>query len=570
MILKLELKNFIIAESLNIDFTGGLQILSGETGAGKSIIVGAIDLIFGGELRPGILLDDSRPAILELTLNYDESNSKLVYLVNEYDIDVSEKELFFRREITTEIKGKSFVNGRRISNKVVKEFRIALLDFHSQRDQQRLFDKNYQLEIVDRFDNLIDIREKYKTKFTSLIKAVNKLNDLTKVEKDNKEKVVLYQYQVNELESLDLKNNEDVDLERELNILNHAEEIISLASSLNSSLYESDNSTHDLINNYLFRFTSYENDNDRIKQIVVALKEALTGIEDAVASSQSVLNMISVDKDLLDQTVNRLNDINRMKSKYKLDLNRLQKYLENIRKEIKSHSSQKDRIDKLQQQIEKDSIELRKMAGELSKKRKKTAIKLEQEIKKNIRKLAIPDAEVEIKFEPLAEKNGKSPLITGLNEDGMDQVNIYFSANKGIKIQPLNLTASGGELSRFLLTIKKIISEQVDKKTIMLDEIDSGIGGKTAELLGNFIHDIGKFHQVLCITHLAQIASYADRHFAIKKYDGTSGPRIEVTVLNREDKKKEIARMVSGKQSNVALKHAEEILKKRKIFYDHD
>jgi len=565
MITNLDLKNFIIVENLNVVFSEGLQILSGETGAGKSIIVGAIDLIFGGEQRPGMLLDESKPATLDLTLIYDESNSLLVDLVKKFDIDISEQELFFRREIAVNKKSKSFINGRRTSNRVLRQFRAVLLDFHSQREQQNLFDKNYQLEIIDRFGDLMDKREIINEKFVALGKTINDLEKLEKSEAENKDKVKLFQYQVAELENLDIQINEDVELEHELNILNHAEEILNLASTLNTSLYDSDDSVHDLINNLLFRFTNFENDNDKIKQIVIALKDSLAGVEDAVASSQSIQNSISVDKDRLDQTVNRLNEINRLKSKYKLDLAGLLQYLEDIKSKINKFSSQKDTIEVLKQQVAEDGLDLRKAAEQLSKERKKSAKKFEEEIKKNIRILAIPDAAVEIRFESISDKNIRSPLLEGLNENGMDLVNVYFSANKGIKVQPLNLTASGGELSRFLLSIKKIISEQLDKRTIVLDEIDSGIGGKTAELLGDFIHAIGENHQVLCITHLAQIASFADRHFAIRKFVSDKGPRIEIAVLSGESRKIEIARMVSGKQTEAALIHAEEILTKKEI-----
>ncbi len=186
-----------------------------------------------------------------------------------------------------------------------------------------------------------------------------------------------------------------------------------------------------------------------------------------------------------------------------------------------------------------------------------------KEIVANINKLAIPDAEIKFQFKILDDLTGVKEDLSGFNETGKDAVDIYFSANKGVKLQPFRIAASGGELSRFLLAIKKILSDRLDKRTIIFDEIDSGIGGKTSELLAEFIHDIGKYHQVLCISHLPQIASYADRHFSIEKISGSNNSEVKVKILDENERRVEIARMLSGSNTELALQHADELIKNK-------
>ncbi len=562
MIRNLRIENFIIVKKTELEFGKGLQVLSGETGAGKSIIVGAIDLILGGSLKPGMLFNESKPAILEIAFDVDDSNQDFLTLLKKYEIDTSEGEVFITKEIGTNFRSKGFINGRRVSQNIISEFRNVLLDFHSQRDQQKLFDQEYQLRILDNFANLENKRNKFEEEFRNLENKIKELFTLEKQEDEFIDRIKLYEYQVQEIESLKLKEDEEETLQSELSLLSNAETILNLTSDMEQVFYENENSVHDVISSYLSQFQTFKNDNELIDEAVSNLHESLANLDDAVQKIRDVQNLIDLDNSRLEDVQSRLDAVNSLMSKYKKSIPQILEFKKQMENEISSFSSGKDRIIQLKNEIESDKKAILKEAEELSSKRKIAAKKLEKELIGNIKKLAIPDASIEIKFKDLTANLEVNEILKGLNYCGKDEVDYYFSANKGIKRQPFRIAASGGELSRFLLTIKKVLSNKLDSRTIIFDEIDSGIGGKTSELLAEFIHNIGKFHQVLCISHLPQIAAFADRHFAIRKVSGKKTSEVEVYILTEKQRRMEIARMLSGSESELALQHADELLKK--------
>lgn len=564
MIKNLKIENFIIVKKLNLEFERGLQVLSGETGAGKSIIVGAIDLVLGGSLQPGMLFDENKPAYVEVVFDIDESNKPFLQMLHEYEVDLAEGEVFIAREIGTNLRSKSFINGRRVSQEIISEFRPILLDFHSQRDQQKLFNQEYQLEVLDIYGNLLSERINFEKDYKELETNIRELHRLEKHEKEQTDRIKLFEYQVQEIEAMQLKDGEDEILQAELNLLSNAEAILNQASSMEQDIYENENSVHDIINSYISQFSRFEADNQLIKESVSLLQEAAVNLDDAVSRIREIQNVIDLDSSRMEELQERLDAINSLSSKYRRSIAKILIFLQEMKTEIETFSSQKDRIIQLQKEIEKKSKELKQKANELTAKRKKAAQNFEKELIFNIKKLAIPDTQIEVIFSGLNTHNNVNELLKGISITGQDEIDYYFSANKGIRIQPLRVAASGGELSRFLLTIKKILANRLDSRTIIFDEIDAGIGGKTSELLAEFIHNIGDSHQVICITHLPQIAAYADKHFAIVKKSCAKTSEVDVYMLTENERLNEIARMLSGSESELALRHADELLKKVK------
>jgi len=563
MIKSLSVENFIIVENLNLEFENGLQVLTGETGAGKSIIVGAINIILGSDIHPGMLLDDSSPAKLEAVFDIDNENKKLTKLFNNYDIDISEGEAFFAKEIATNLRSKSFINGRRVSKDIIKEFRALLIDFHSQRDQQKLFDTDFQLEVLDIYGKLTNIREQFTSKYKETESKIKKLKKLQNTESELAEKIKLYQYQIDEIKKIDPAIGEDSKLQVELNLLTNAEDILNIATRLEQEIYEKENSVYDAISSYISQLAKFKNDNKNIDEAVNFLQDASANLDNSINSIREVQNIIEVDSSRLEYIQSRLTLLNNLSVKYKQNIEGILEYRNSIQQQIDSYSSGKEEISDLNDEIVVDLEYINKLSEELSAKRKKAAANFEKEIIFNIKKLAIPDAEIEFKISDIKNSIGASERLSALNETGKDAVDIFFSANKGVKLQPFRIAASGGELSRFLLAIKKILSDRLDRRTIIFDEIDSGIGGKTSELLAEFIHDIGKYHQVLCISHLPQIASYSDRHFSIEKISGSKSSEVKVKILDGNERKVEIARMLSGSDTELALQHAAELINKK-------
>jgi DNA repair protein RecN (Recombination protein N) len=563
MIKSLRVENFIIVDELNLDFGNGLQVLTGETGAGKSIIVGAISLILGSDIHSGMLLNDALHAKLEAVFSVDKDNKQFVKLLQKYDFDVSEEEVFFAKEISTNLRSKSFINGRRVSKDIVKEFRDVLIDFHSQRDQQKLFDTDFQLEVLDIFGKLTNLRERFTSQYKNTESKIKKLKKLQRSESELTEKINLYQYQIEEIEKIKPLIGEDVKLQAELNLLTNAEDILDISSRLEQEIYEKENSVYDTISSYISQLTKFKDDNKNIMEAVSYLQDSSANLGNSINSIREVQNVIEVDSSRLEYVQGRLTEINTLSVKYKRNIAEILEYRNSIQLQIDSYSSGKKEIVELNDEITKELILLNKLAQDLSDKRKSAAIYFEKEIVANINKLAIPDAAIKFQFKTLENSFGNEDSLSGFNETGKDAVDIYFSANKGVKLQPFRIAASGGELSRFLLAIKKILSDRLDRRTIIFDEIDSGIGGKTSELLAEFIHDIGKFHQVLCISHLPQIASYGDRHFSIEKISGSNNSEVKVKILDENERRVEIARMLSGSDTELALRHADELIKNK-------
>jgi DNA repair protein RecN (Recombination protein N) len=563
MIKSLSVENFIIVEKLKLEFENGLQVITGETGAGKSIIVGAVNLIFGSDIHAGMLLNETLPAKMEAVFCIDNKNRKLIKLFKKYDVDISESEVLFAKEISTNFRSKSFINGCRVSKDIIKKFRTLLIDFHSQRDQQKLFDTDFQLEVLDIYGKLTKIREQFTSKYKETENKIKKLKKLQKAESELAEKIKLYQYQIDEIEKIEPVIGEDTKLQTELNLLTNAEDILNISAQLEQEIYEKENSVYDAISSYISQLAKFKDDNKNIEEAVNFLQDATANLDNSIDSIREVQNIIVVDSSRLEYIQSRLTSLNNLSVKYKQNLEGILEYRNNIQQQINSYSSGKEEIAELNDEILVDLKNINKLAEELSVKRKNAAVNFEKEIVTNINKLAIPDAEIKFKFNELENSMQIFGKLSRLNETGKDAVDIYFSANKGVKLQSFRIAASGGELSRFLLAIKKILSDRLDKRTIIFDEIDSGIGGKTSELLAEFIHDIGRFHQVLCISHLPQIASYSDRHFSIEKISGNKNSEVKVKILDENERKIEIARMLSGSDTELALMHAEELIKKK-------
>ncbi|MDP8269029.1 MAG: DNA repair protein RecN [Candidatus Tenebribacter davisii] len=563
MIKNLNVENFIIVDKLDLEFSNGLQVLTGETGAGKSIIVGAINLILGSDIHNGMLLDDSLPAKLEAVFEIDKDNKQLSELLKKNDLDASNGELFFAKEISTNLRSKSFINGRRVSKEIIKEFQDMLIDFHSQRDQQKLFNTDFQLEVLDIYGKLTKTREQITSKYKEIESKIKKLKKLQKAEYELTEKIKLFEYQIDEIEKINPLIREDKDLQSEFNLLTNAEDILDISNQLEQEIFEKENSVYDKILSYISNLTKFKADNKNIEDAVNYLQDATANLDNSINSVRELQNIIEVDSSRLEYVQTRLTIINNLSVKYKRNMEEILDYKLSIKQQVDSYSSSREEIAKLNNEITNDLGNINKLAEILSEQRKKTAKNFEKEIVININKLAIPDAKIEFTFKELDNQNETSEGLSGLNETGKDEVDIYFSANKGVKMQPFRIAASGGELSRFLLVIKKILSDRLPKRTIIFDEIDAGIGGKTSELLAEFIYDIGKYHQVLCISHLPHIASYADRHFSINKISGNKKSEVIVKILDENAREVEIARMLSGSKSDLALQHAAELLNRK-------
>ncbi|HOD53780.1 MAG TPA: DNA repair protein RecN [Candidatus Cloacimonadota bacterium] len=561
----LELKNFIFVKSLKLSFSSGLQILTGETGAGKSIIVGAIHLIMGGQLKGNVFRDPKQKVSLSAIFSINSQNQALMNLINQYDIDISDNELFFSREIQTDGKSSVFINGRKVTNTIIREFRDSLFDFHSQRDQQLLLNEDFQLLCLDHFARLDSERDEYTQCFHAYQSQVSHLKKLESEERKSEDKIRLYEFQINEIEDLKLKADEEQELDAEYQVLSNAQEILDACDQLNHHLYEKENAVYDQISSFCNLFERFARMNNLISEQNEHLQAILSHFDDLVQISRQIPQEIYLDQNRLDEVESRIQLLHQIKTKYRKSISEIIAYKTEMQKYLKEHNSLKDKIEEAKNSLDQLRQDLLVKADSLSLKRNQSAINFASEIEENLQDLAIPSANVKIKVDKNQDIcNNQANRVIGLKETGQDQVEFLFNANKGGQLQILKHSASGGELSRLLLVIKKILANNLPPQTIIFDEIDSGIGGKTADMLGQYIYNISDYHQVICITHLVQVASYAEKHFKIEKNTLEEMTEIQVDLLNENERHKEIARMLSGDLSEYALNHAKELLKKRR------
>ncbi|HOD18361.1 MAG TPA: DNA repair protein RecN [Candidatus Cloacimonadota bacterium] len=564
MLTELYLKNYILINELRLNFQEGMTVITGETGAGKSILVGALNLAFGKITSPHIAYDPAKDIYIELTFSIPETYTQVHQYLDEIGFPAENNEIVVAREIKTGGKSTSYLNGKKTAQAVLKELHDLLIDFHHQREQQNLLLSNYQLDILDLYAGLFPEREKFADLLQELKQTIKERDNLLAAEAANQQLIELYRFQADELNAANLKEGKDTELEQEFTLLSHAEEIISLAEQIYQNLYEREDSIYDSLSQACAQLQKYTEISGNVSDICNRLSICLENINDAGNGLRLIKEEISSDPARLEEIKSELDLINNLKVKYKKpSIAELLAYREQIEQAIASYESNNDTVQILSQKIEQLFSQCAEQADLLSEKRKIAADKLAQDILKNIKQLSIPHARLEIQIDKKTkDKILLSDLEKAYTESGQDRVEFLFSANPGSPLQPLKEIVSGGELSRILLAIKQVIAKVMPPKTIILDEIDSGIGGNTARAMAEFIHKLAAAFQVLCITHLAQIAAVADHHLMIEKQTRGENTAVKVELAEGSKRINEIARMLSGKITDLSVRHAQELINK--------
>lgn len=560
MLSELYIKNYILVKELRYSFSDGLTVISGETGAGKSIVVGSIGLVFGDNASGLEAWDKEQPIYLEALFKIPEDPELKAYLeqINATD----EEELALAREISPTGKSTYFLNGRRSSASVLKELKGFLLDFHHQRDQQRILQSAYQLELLDRFAQLAMPKEEFSTLYYKVKSQEQELNRLIAERDANQQLRELYQYQYEELVEADLKVGEDLELQRDFELNSNASQIIGLIGDINQALFEAEGSINDRLSYYLNKLQLYHQMNQNLCEAKDALNEAISSLQDCSFALSKAGDSIHFDPAKLDALQERLNLINSLLFKHKVNnINDLVELFESRKAELKAADHLDGSIALLEKELKVNAESLKQKADDLTKIRREQAKILAEKLKESIRRLAIKDAEFEIRIDKISNADTLNrSALSAYNDKGQDLVTFLFSANLGSSPKPLSQVASGGEMSRILLGMKEILASVQSARLIILDEIDIGIGGKTADQVARCIYQISRTNPVLCITHLAQIAAYADHHIAVSKLSDQK-TSVQLKSIEAEEQIVEIARMLSGQITEASRSHANELLK---------
>jgi DNA repair protein RecN (Recombination protein N) len=535
MLSRLKIQNYALINDIEIDFSEGFIVITGETGAGKSILLGALGLILGNRVDNSIFRNLDKKCIIEGVFSISTDFQEF-FDQNELDFSTS---TIIRREIYPDGRSRAFVNDTPVQINILKELSEKIIDIHSQHQTIRLNDTSFQLAILDSFAHNSELLSNYKQLFREYRHLNRKLAELQLAESKAKTDYDYITFQLNEIEKAELEPDEDKLLEEDLAILTNAEKIQSALAISQSVLYDDEESVNNKLSEIVHQLSAVSGFSHEIEEYKVRMMNLIPEIRDIYNALNAFQANVDVDQQKLEEMNNRLSLINHLLLKHQMqNLNSLLNYAEGLRMQLNNISSLESDIEQIKKQEQILYEQLKHLSDQITELRNNATSAISEELIKLLMAVGMKNAG--IKFD-LAQSE-----YSELNENGRDRLNILFSSNKGVPLLPVNKVASGGELSRLMLCLKYILTESTLLPTIIFDEIDMGISGEVAIQVGKMIRKLSLKHQVICITHLPQIAAMAQQHLMVYKTtdDHTTSTRIKY--LEGNDKVMEIAKMIGG------------------------
>lgn len=557
MLKELHIRNFALIDKLDIDFESGFSVITGETGAGKSIVLGAIGLLMGQRADTKAIKTGEQKCSIEAHFNLSAYDMKDWFDENEIDFDA--EDCIIRRELTASGKSRGFINDTPASVHQMKELGEMLMDVHSQHQNLLLQKEDFQLNTVDIIAHNTKEREEYSKAFHELHDAEKALAELKNSISDNRKNEEFMRFQLDELTAANFVKGEQEELEQEQESASHTEDI-------KSALYEADvllnGDDNDIISNLKQVCSSIESITrvyPHVEELSERLESAYIEIKDIASDISSTLDDVEFDPERLEYINNRLDTIYSLEKKYsKGNVEELIEERDRLQKAIEAIDNSDEDLKELSAKVDTLRKKAQQLAETLTKTRTKAAKTVEDEIHKRLTALGMPN--VQFAVELTCNKTEDSSHLT---KDGQDKIAFMFSANKGMASRPVSQVASGGEIARVMLSLKAMISGAVKLPTIIFDEIDTGVSGKMAEKMADIMKEMGEANrQVISITHLPQIAAKGSFHYKVEKHDTESGTTSLMRRLNDEERVQEIAQMLSGENiTDAALTNARELLK---------
>jgi len=566
MLQELSIRNFAIIDDLQISFSDGLTILSGETGAGKSIIINAVNLLLGSRANAGLIRTGSETAELEAVFKIaKQSTIAGIMEKNGYN---PEEGLLIRRIISSKNRHRIYINGRLATIQQLNLITENLASISGQHAHQGLLKEEHQLTIIDQFGGLIPLRDEVSRCFHEIVPLIKSLKDL-KTKKDRQaEHVKLLEFQQKEIRQASITPGEDTALEQERIRLKNGEELFQTVRSSVEALYSEQGAAVE-------RLIEVKKDLEKASRIdpeLTSKVESIAGaafhLEDIAEELRTYLKNIQIDEGRLEMVETRLDTLVKLKRKYGKSLEAVLLHLESIDHELSGIDNLSENIVDTRERLSILHRKLIKLVKELSTKRKKTAINLAKKVKKELATLNMSQTKFQISFRTIPGDENTDPYLTtegnAVNETGIDSITFLIAPNVGEPLKPLFSIVSGGELSRVVLALKAILAKTEAVETIIFDEVDAGIGGGVAEVVGKKLSSLARRHQIICITHLPQIAKFGDYHFSISKHISRGRTKTTINRLNEKERIKEIARMLGGEKiTRATIDHAHEMLDNR-------
>jgi DNA repair protein RecN (Recombination protein N) len=549
MLVKLFVQNYALIRELDVEFENGLTIITGETGAGKSILLGALSLILGSRADSGVLLDKTEKCIVEGTFRIDEYELDDFFVSNELDY---EKVTTLRREINPAGKSRAFINDTPVTVGLIKELGDKLIDIHSQHQTLMLNDNTFQLNLIDSFAGASGLRNDYRLVYTSFLKLRKEFNGVKEKADKNRADLEYYQFQLKQLDEAKLKEGEQDDLEKEQELMSHAEEI-KVALSGSSALFSGEGvSILKMLRDVKMNLGKIRSFIPEGETLMSRTESSLIELDDLAVEIENLSLSIDADPQRLAQVNSRLDTLYSLIQKHRVgNLSELLRKKEEISDLVNSIVSSDDHLANLEVLLAEETSKMKRMADGISDKRRKVIPEIELRVTEILRQLGMPNAKFRIS---LIQSSDFHPY-------GIDQADFLFSANKQIAPENLAKIASGGELSRVMLSLKSLLSKNNSLPTIIFDEIDSGVSGEVADKVGQILSAMGKYMQVINITHLPQVASRGTKHYHVYKDDTADSTITRVKLLSEDERILEVARLLSGSEvTETSLKNARELL----------
>ena len=541
----LRVRNFALIDQVELHFSNGFNLLSGETGAGKSMIVDALGLLAGSKASPEMVRTGESRAVVEAIF---EAGVRAE--LDRLGLDAEGDEVIIRREISADERNRVYVNNQPSTVSALRELAPLLLDIHGQHEQQTLLDNASQLGLIDAFADCTDLSSQVRDVFTAIQTAEAELAELTAEHARKVERLDLLAFQHDEIQKVDPKPGETEQARERLAVLANAGKLLDAATRGYEALYESENSVLSTVAQIQRAVRDAAQHDPRLQSMVEQIEAARISLHDISFALRNYANQVDADPHELERVQARLADLERLHRKYGQDL---VVHLQKVRLEMDSIGLTESKKEEIQHKIVTFRARYSDLAAQLSKKRRSASKKLQTAVEAELHSLAMPHAHFTVAW---------NDVLPG-RASGIDRPDLLISANPGEEPWPLEKIASGGEISRIMLALRTVLAVDHRKKVLVFDEVDAGIGGKAAETVGQKLKELSSRYQVLCVTHLAQIAAFADHQYRIEKLvlDGRTVTRVEP--LAGEARIEELVRMMSGSRvTDAARQHVKELLKK--------
>lgn len=551
MLRELHIKNIAVIEDITISFGDGFHALTGETGAGKSILIDSINMALGGRTAKDLIRTGTDTATVDLVF---EVSPRVETTLAEAGIECEEGLLYINRQITADGKSRCRINGHMVPLAVLKEAAEILITIHGQHDNQSILSPKSHIHFVDDYGSYDELLKQYQEQYKKVQELICRLDGLLTDESEKMRRKELLEYQIQEIESAKIRVGEEAELEERRTYLSNIEQIVENSGNAYHSLYGDDNqaAAYDGVANAVRALDGIYTYDNRLTSFHQTLTSVLADLEDVTHELKSYFDSIDYEQGELDFLEERLQTLSHLKRKYGGGEEEILAFLAKIEQELSEIENSDVLQEELRAELQQEKKRLAQLASELSEKRRETAIELQTAIMQELCDLDMQKMRFSVSVQPLVEDY--TPW-------GIDRVEFLISGNPGEELKPLAKIASGGEMSRIMLAMKSILAGSDMVETLIFDEIDTGVSGRAAQKIAEKICMLAKERQILCITHLAQIASMADTHFLIEKKSDEMHTKTTVTPLDGMNRKNELARIIGGVMiTELTLEAAQEML----------